>query len=172
MNWHLIFTGHAQDAPDGENIRQQGIGSLTILQNDGTEVASFDAISGPGINGLLPNGNYKADKLTPDSDFADEQGLGYKICIEPVGPLAANFRRSGLRIHPVQHFWSGTVNGERQFQTSPTDGCIGLVGHENAEPFLELMKSYFQQHNSIDLEVDIVDNANVKVQLGNRSNYV
>ena len=171
MNWHLIFTGHAQDAPDGENIRQQGIGSLTILQNDGTEVASFEAISGPGKNGLLPNGKYKAHQLTSDPDFPDEENLSYKICIEPVGSLASNFARSGLLIHPVQHFWSGTVNGQRQFQTSPTDGCIGLVGHANAKPFLELMQPYFQQHSSIDLEVDIVDNANVKVQLGNKPTY-
>ena len=171
MNWHLTFTGHAIDAPDGENIRQQGIGTLSILDEDGAEVAGFDAISGPGINGLLPNGIYKANKLTFDADFPDEEGLSYKICLDPVGPLALGFARSGLRIHPVQHYWSGTVNGERQYTTSPTDGCIGLVGHSNAKPFLDLMRSYFQQHSSIDLEVDIVNNANVKIQLKDRENY-
>ena len=170
MSWHLTFTGIAEEALDGDKIRQQGIGTLSIIEDE-TEVASFNAISGPGINGLLPNGKYHATKLTMDPDFPDEEGLSYKICLDPVDALAVGFARSGLRIHPVQHYWSGTVNGERQYRTSPTDGCIGLVGHINARPFLELMQSYFQQHNSIDLEVDIVDNANVKIQLGNRQRY-
>jgi hypothetical protein len=172
MNWHLTFTGLAQDALDGEKTRQQGVGTLSILDESGTEVASFDAISGPGINGLLPNGKYKATQLIIDDSFPDEQGLSYKIVIEPVGPLAIGFNRSELRIHPVQHNWTGTVNGQRQYKTSPTDGCIGLVGHDNAEPFLNYIKPYFQNHNSIDLEVDIVGNANVKIQLHDRLSYV
>jgi len=171
MNWKLTFTGHAQDASDGENIRQQGIGSLSILEEDGSEVATFDAISGPGINGLLPNGKYRASRPIMDQNFPDENGLSYKIPLQPVGNLAAGFGRSGLLIHPTQRNWTGVENGEPRYQVCPTDGCVGLVGHYNAQSFLDAIQPYFDEHGSIDLEVDIVDNANVKIQLGSRLRY-
>ncbi len=169
--WTLSFTGEAIDKENNGNVRQMGIGKLAILDADGNIVASYDAISGDGINGLLPNGDYKATKLTMNGGFSDETGLDYKIFINPVGKLTQGFQRTELRIHPTQYNWVGTVNGVRKYTTLATDGCIGLVGNANAAPFLLQMQTYFKGHSFIMLNVNILNNANVKTQLGNKKHY-
>ena len=67
--------------------------------------------------------------------------------------------------------WTGTLNGVKKYDIGPTDGCIGLVGNANAAPFLSYMKTYFKNHKFINLNVNIIDNANIKNSIKGKSHY-
>jgi hypothetical protein len=73
-------------------------------------------------------------------------------------------KRGDFRIHSVQ--------SRAKKLAWMTEGCVGLTGgHTENFNFHRLMTDYFRNHKSIDLKVAINQNANVKVQLGERESY-
>ncbi|MEI6946197.1 hypothetical protein V9K67_03275 [Paraflavisolibacter sp. H34] len=192
-NWKLIFSGTAQDELVREVktrarvIRQIGQGTLAIIQTnaDGSQetIAEYDALSGPQINGLLPDAHYHAlppvaSNFLTEGEHPDKKGneptrLGYKMPLSYVADednVKRPFKRFALLIHPVP----GTEWVQKKyFPNNWTEGCIGLIGHAANEDFYKRMKDYFKKtkRKHIPLEVDVESNANVRTQLGAREHY-
>jgi hypothetical protein len=118
------------------------------------------------FNGLLPNGKYTALKPQIGSQFMDEKGCGFKMVLIP--DKSIGMKGCGeFRIHPVRRLDYG-----KTIRKTPTEGCIGLSGgHNQVIVFYNTMSAYFQNHKTIDVNVNIKNNANVKSQLGAKSHY-
>jgi hypothetical protein len=162
----LAFTGKATDKALGGKNRQLGEGTLDVVaqfdNGNEAEVASFEAVSGPMNNGLIPNGRYKAHAPVDAShQFPDETGKwGFKMVLDPQQKMS----RSDFRIHSVQE--------RKPYYAWMTEGCVGLSGgHDENVRFHAMMQAYFKTHKSIELTVDIEGNANVKTQLGDKPDY-
>lgn len=171
---HLVFRGFASDRTREGKVRQIGQGWLHVYDGQGGLMGSFRAISGSGINGLLPNGLYEVTGFVKGGDFADEAGLSYKLPIRPVGAWARGFGRTALLIHPTMYYWARTLNGVQEFEMLETDGCIGLLGNAHAGPFRKLVSTFFAnaRPDAMRLEVAIAGNAQVLRQLGDRAHYL
>jgi hypothetical protein len=164
----LSFTGEAVDYEykSPSMTRQYGEGHLDVVAtfDNGKKavVDSFDAVSGPMRNGLIPNGKFRVSApVDAVNQFPDETGkFGFKMVITPLERMA----RGDFRIHSVQ-------SKARKLMWM-TEGCVGLSGgHSENVRFLGLMQDYFKTRKSIDLTVAIDGNANVKTQLGEQATY-
>ncbi|MBO9595698.1 MAG: hypothetical protein J7599_22540, partial [Niabella sp.] len=166
----LDFVGEAKDVTTDGKIRQMGEGYVNVYSKfdngRSAQIASYEALSGPMYNGLLPNGQYTALKPQIGNQFSDEKGFGFKMVLDPNRSIGIS-GRGDFRIHPVQRINYGT----RVVKTS-TEGCVGLSGgHNQVIGFYNTMSAYFQNHKSINLNVNIKNNANVKSQLGSKTHY-
>lgn len=164
----LIFSGQAKDYTytSPAMTRQYGEGQLNVMalfDNGKTAILdSFDAVSGPMHNGLIPNGKFRvAAPTNAVGQFPDESGkFGFKMVITPLERMA----RGDFRIHSVQ--------SKAKRLCWMTEGCIGLSGgHTENVRFFGLMQNYFRNHKSIDLAVAIDGNANVKNELPEAADY-
>ncbi|HYX35758.1 MAG TPA: RHS repeat-associated core domain-containing protein [Oligoflexus sp.] len=107
--------------------------TVTIYTDSGGKIESWDAVSGPWGNGVLPEGTYTIDtdgirektKEDQAGAFCDPAGNCYFIPIEPLFKTD----RNALGIHPDGGQYLGT------------QGCIGLKA-ENTKEFLEKMKKH------------------------------
>jgi hypothetical protein len=162
----LSFEGEAYEKSYGTIVRQYGEGQLNVVSqfDNGKRAlaASFDAVSGPMRNGLIPDGRYKVSApVDAVNQFPDETGkFGFKMVITPLERM----QRGDFRIHSVQ--------SKAKKLMWMTEGCVGLSGgHAQNVQFNSLMLDYFRTHKSIDLQVAIQGNANVKTQLGDKPSY-
>ena len=142
----LTFTGKIE--PNSERAK----GKLNIIQEVGDakfERASFDALSGSRKLYPLENGEYISDnfrKRTLTTMVKD--GIGFSIDLAPLFET----NRSNLRIHP-----DGGLPG--------TEGCIGLTGSaKQLTEFTEIIKPYYSDGMKINLNVNILLNANHNTQ--------
>lgn len=166
----LEFVGEAKDVTSDGKTRQMGAGYMNVYSKfdngRSAQIASYEALSGPMYNGLLPNGLYTALKPQIGNQFSDEKGFGFKMVLNPNRSIGMS-GRGDFRIHPVQRINYGT----RVVKTS-TEGCVGLSGgHNQVVGFYNTVSAYFQNHKSINLSVNIKNNANVKSQLGSKTHY-
>ena len=176
LKWKLLFKGVAEDKEytigDGNvYTRQAATGTLHIIEiSSDRNISTFEAVSGPMGNGLLPNGEYKSLKPILNGNFSDETGLTYKMVLNPM-PSVKNINRTDFRIHPVVYYWSSGGGENKKYTTGETEGCVGLVGNKNAAPFLDYMKEYFKNNDYILLEVNIDGNANIREQITKKLHY-
>ena len=178
--WFLEFVGDAYSYLEDGKVNQYGIGIL-VLKNKKTKekIDSYDAVSGPGSNGLLPNSDtqekdgyqYTKPQLTPKDAFMRKRyesndGFSFKMKMNtkdfklPVGD------RDNLHIHPTNRFNKLLLNKfdpTARPLTGVTDGCIGLCGSaDEAHRFYDKMIEYFNKGNkTIRVIVSINGNKNV-----------
>jgi hypothetical protein len=99
-------------------------GTLTLYDEDGNEVNSWSATSGPWGNGALPTGEYSMDYAPVDvpddhpnqASYTDDSGNSWWVAITP--QFATD--RDGLGIHP-----DGNDPG--------TLGCIGATDNDTQD---------------------------------------
>jgi len=118
--------------------------SLEFINNysDGSSdvLSSFDAVSGPHGNGILPDGNYIVDNLrTRTVSGFSRDGVGFSLDLKPQFQTT----RTLLRIHP-----DGNTLG--------TLGCIGIREcATRLNQFRNMIQSYFRNiSNQIRLNVN------------------
>lgn len=195
----LKYIGVAEDKTSSGKERQMCFGQLLIQDlftnenlkdQNGIELV-FEAISGPGVNGLLPNGEYfvTSDEEIPKAppyagEFPDENGFSFKMRLKPQPKFQQykSFRpRSGLLIHPIQSIYDQepappnyTTYDKVYFgnKNPISDGCIGLCeSWELTQKFYYLIQPYLIKNKVIKLHVDVDGNHNLKNHIGNSPTY-
>lgn len=128
--------------PDGlkKTFVYQG-GNLTLYGDNGQQLFSGPAVSGPYGNGALPQGLYSVGGMRDNrtGSYSCSGSSGYSLNLNP--QFSTN--RTDLRIHP-----DGGVPG--------TLGCIGVsCGNGNADALGNILRGIYNQPMTpwIDLEV-------------------
>lgn len=197
----LEFTGEAEDRKDNYGKERQychgdlsvlGYESKTLLKGEDDLDLKFEAISGFGYNGLLPNGEYfvTADEEIPKrppytGEFPDENGFSFKMRLKPRPPFPSNKKykvRDGLLIHPVFSMYRqdpappnyAKIYGNIYYGTPnvSTNGCIALCESWIInQKFYNLIQLYLKKNREMLLIVNVNGNYNLKHQIGNAATY-
>ena len=166
---NISFTGSSENSSDIINQSSidngrakprysEGTLSINAMFDDGSSVAieRYSARSGPWDYGSIPNGNYTASGITNTNESGMVRNrVGFKVFLNDNVVL----NRTQLRIHPDQEPSAGTA------------GCIGLVAtRQQLIQFRTTISNYYNNHNSIDLNVNITNNPNYSRPRNGRPN--
>ena len=178
--YYMIFEGKSKRVNEGTSKnpiwRQEGTGKLKVYRKGKSEpIDEFDASSGPGGNGLLPNGDYEIlNNREKDINFHDESGNNYKYRLRYSKSVST---RPDFEVHPMVNWIAGYDKKDCKpnwGRHSTNEGCIGLMGGwAEVERFDQLIQSVFVQNGSkpVRITVKIEGNGQVRNSIEGQSDY-